>query len=245
MGFYWPHFTNEETEAEKAITFPKVGSSGGGLWHPSCLLPESVGISHTLGLPRVARGGWRRRQSTARHLELQTVALFPIRNWIGRHRSVPLQRWSCRIPQKRQSSPFSVWPHTTTEGLPSRAGLSTGQRWERRHCADRQTGRERSLQSSWAERSRLHFFSPSLQADNPPPPSRGNEWGKQSQRFLTRCPQRKFRGLWNWRGEKLLLYCHWTLSDLLTSSWNLAFPPVMKGGNKPDLHEQYMWFCRQ
>lgn len=54
-------------------------------------------------------------------------------------------------------------------------------------------------------------------------------------------PGENSRGLWNWKGEKLLLYCHRPLSDLLTSSWNLAFPSVMKGSNKPDSYEQHMW----
>lgn len=147
-------------------------------------------------------------------------------------------------PQKRQSCPLSVW--VSIEDLPCRAGLSRGQKDMGKNALCRQANwkREKPEKRLSREEHAAFPFPPSHQADNAP--LLPWKWVKEAEpEFLNKSPQRKFRGLWNRRRENLLLYCHWTLSDRLTSSWNLAFPPVMKGGNKPDLHEPFMWLCRQ
>ena len=132
-------------------------------------------------------------------------------------------------PLKEINVPTQCLAQIKTAGLPY---SSTGQRGRYESC--RQAGRKRKrLKRGWVPLPKSPGRETHLLLGKAV--ARGSEQGD---------PGENSGGLWNWKAEKLLLYCHRPLSGLLTSSWNLAFPSVMKGSNKPDSYEQHMWPCQ-
>lgn len=165
--------------------FPKspAGSSKGGLCAQAVCFHYSVGFNHTLGPPGDAKGGWPRRQTTARHQELKTVASLP--------KKLYSNTWHIMVTKDGVSNPWKtdlpiLCPTNSSviAGVLYRAGFSAGWRAVGRKALCRQANWESQRRLQEHEQRRAGYISFSKVTRQISHPSFcGNRWGKRGQGF--------------------------------------------------------------